>query len=56
MSGPAEHHTVTVPLEGWRQVLRRVRQLEALDSQQREIIGSLVAVIDAMPADEAGDL
>ena len=55
MSGEPRYPTVTVPLEAWRQVIRRVRQLEALDSQQREIIGSLVATVAAIPADEAGE-
>jgi transposase len=53
----AEHDvpTVTVPLEAWRQIVRRTRQLEALRQQQRAIVDSLVRTVDAVPADEAGD-
>jgi hypothetical protein len=52
----AEHNvpSVVLPLEGWRQVLRRVRQLRVLHVQQNALIESLYETIDAMP-DEGGN-
>lgn len=52
MSGPGDYPTTEVPLEAWRQVLRRVRQLESLHRQQAAIVESLTATVDAMPNED----
>jgi hypothetical protein len=46
--------TVTLPLQGWRQVRRRIRQLQAIHEQQNALIESLYQVLDNLP-DEGGN-
>jgi transposase len=51
MRGSGEYPTVTVPLEAWRQVVRRVRQLESLRRQQNVLLDSLMETIESVPED-----
>lgn len=51
-----EYPTVTIPLEAWRQVIRVAAQLEAMNAQLTVIIARFCQLVDAIPADEAGNL